>query len=100
VIVLFCPIETEPVAVTTSSQPPETTTVLLGPTLKVPVLMAQGVALSAHCTARKGSVREEQLSICGGGEQYRGVTRTMCPAVAWPEMSETSHTCSTVLGVK
>jgi hypothetical protein len=63
VMVLLLSIETAPVAVTTSSQPPETTTVLLGPTLKVPVLMAQGVALSAHCTSRKASVREEQFSI-------------------------------------
>jgi hypothetical protein len=61
VIVLLLSIETEPVAVTTSSQPPETTTVLLGPTLKVPVLMAQGVALSTHCTASEARVAKVQV---------------------------------------
>jgi hypothetical protein len=63
--VLFCPIETEPVAVTTSSQPPETTTVLLGPTLKVPVPMAQGVALFEHCTTSKARVTKVQVQNCG-----------------------------------
>jgi hypothetical protein len=80
-MVLFCPIEREPVAVTTSSQPPETITVLLGPTLKVPVLMAQGVALSAHCTTSKARVTKVQV-LTAGSERRRGVTRTMCPSEA------------------